>query len=89
MPPINTHRNMFKLYPSLLKLTSTSDKTPDDQLKVAMDGIIRVHGSRFVADDSLSILKMYRVGIARATTNPVISSLQNNCTVLVEELETN
>jgi hypothetical protein len=44
-------------------------------------------GSRFEADDSLSILEMHRVGLA-TISNPVISCLQNNCTVLGEELET-
>ena len=45
-------------------------------------------GSRFEAEDSLSILEMYRVGLL-TSSNPVILSLQNNCTVLGEEFETN
>ena len=57
-------------------------------MKVAEIGLIGVvgPGSRFVAKDSLSILEMHRVGLI---SNPVLSSLQNTCTVLGEELETN
>ncbi len=39
-------------------------------------------GSRFLADDSLTILIMHRVGLVTTTKNPVKSSLQNNCTIL-------
>ncbi len=53
-----------------------------------MPGTIGGMASRFVADDSLAIRKMHRVGHAIATSNPVYSSLQNNCAVFVVELET-
>ena len=56
-------------------------------MEVAVDGMGGVGDSRFVADDSLSILKVHCVGLV-TFSNPVISSLQNNCTVLVVELET-
>ena len=45
-------------------------------------------GSRSVTDDSLSVRKMHRVGLAPIKSGPVPSSLQNNCTVLGVELET-
>ena len=53
-----------------------------------MKGKIGV-ASRFIADDSLSILQMHHVGLEITISNPVIFSLQNNCTVLAIELETN
>ena len=57
-----------------------------------MGGIIGVEvGSRFVTDYSLSILEMHRVGLVQLSkimSIPVISSLQNNYTVLGKELET-
>ncbi len=43
---------------------------------------------RFVADDSLSILQMHRVGLVTTISDPVLSSLQNNCTVFGVEPET-
>ncbi len=57
---------------------------PDYQLEVAVDGTIEFFEvvSRFVADDSLSTLKMHRVGPALTIRSPVESSLQNNCIVL-------
>ncbi len=44
--------------------------------------------SRFEADDSLSILKLHRVALHMTNSKPVKSSLQNDCTVLVVELDT-
>ncbi len=58
-----------------------------NQLEIEVQGTIGVGDSRLVADDSLSILKMHRVGLA-TTSSPVKSSLKNNCTVLGLELET-
>ncbi len=54
-----------------------------------MVGTIRVVGvgSRFEADDSLSISKMHRVGLI-TISDPVPSSLELNCTVLGVEFET-
>ncbi len=49
---------------------------------------IGVIGSRFEADYSFSILKMHRVGLTRAISNPVVISLKNNCTVVGIDLET-
>ncbi len=49
-------------------------------------GVLGV-GSRFEADDSLSILEMHCVGTV-TIFNPVKSSLHHNCTVLGIELET-
>jgi hypothetical protein len=43
--------------------------------------------SRSEADDSLSILEMYRVGLVTFRT-PALSSLEHNCTGLAVELET-
>ena len=63
-----------------------SDQAPDYQLEVVVAGSRGV-ASRFVADDSLSILKKHRVGFT-TISNPVPSSLQNNCTVLGVENET-
>ena len=54
---------------------------------VCLDGRFGV-ATRFVADDSLTILKMHRKGLAITINNPVKSSLQNNCTVLGVEFET-
>ena len=51
-------------------------------------GTIGVVGSRFVADDSFSILKMHYVGLTRIISNPVVISLKNNCTVVGIDLET-
>jgi hypothetical protein len=42
-----------------------SDWTPDNQLEVSVVGHIAVDGSRFVADNSLSILKKYRLSIGK------------------------
>ncbi len=50
-------------------------------------GVVWV-ASRFVADDSLSILKMHRVGLVKLIVNPFMSGLQNDCTILVVELKT-
>ena len=59
-------------------------------MEVAVGGRIEPArtSSRFVADDSLSISKMYSVGLV-TISNPVKSSPQNNSTVLRIELETN
>ena len=67
-----------------------SDYTPDNQLKIIVKGTpwIAWVNSRFVADDSLSILQMHRVCTATTISSPVISSLQNKCTVLGVELKT-
>ncbi len=64
---------------------------PDYQLEVAVDGTIVFFevGSRFVADDPLSILKINRVGPALTIRNPVESSLQNNCIVPGIKFQTN
>ena len=49
--------------------------------------------SRLVADDSLSLLQIHRVGLETTSmslmrpTSPVKSRLQNNCTVLGIEFE--
>ncbi len=45
-----------------------SEKATDYQLEVAVYGIIEINGvsSRFVADDSLSILQMHRVGLGKS-----------------------
>ncbi len=54
----------------------------DNKLKVIVVCIGGV-GSGFVADDPISILEIYRVGLPIIIiSNPVIPSLQNNCTVL-------
>ncbi len=68
-------------------LTLTSHKTTNDQLEVVMPGMIGQvdAGFRFVANYSLSIFKMHGVGLA-SVSNPVPSSLQNKCTVLLIEL---
>ncbi len=73
------------LSPLAGNLTRSSLKTPDNQLKVVVKGKMT---SRFVADDSLSILEMHRVGLAITMSNPVHFSLEHNCTVLGVELET-
>ncbi len=52
-----------------------------------MDGYEFRVGSRFVANDSLSILEMHRVGHV-AFISPVKTCLQNNCFVLGVEFET-
>jgi hypothetical protein len=67
--------------------THTSDEATNNQLKFAVVGLVVQFGvtSWFVADDSLSILKMHRVGLAITITNPVISSLENNCTIFTVE----
>ena len=76
---------MLSLTPFLL--LDTSDQPTDDQLEVAVEANIGID-SRFVADDSLSILEMHSVGLEpnsivhEINSNPVISSLQNKCTVL-------
>jgi hypothetical protein len=62
-------------------LIVASDETPDDQLEVVVHGKGGV-ASRFVADDSLAIFQMHHVGLTITLSNPVESSLQNNCTVL-------
>ncbi len=66
----------------------TSDQATNDQLDLYVFGIIERLASRFEADDSLSICQVYRVGLAKPTSNPVHSSLQHNCTVFGVELET-
>lgn len=53
----------------------------DNKLKVIVVCIGGV-GSGFVADDPISILEIYRVGTPIIISNPVIPSLQNNCTFL-------
>ena len=68
------------LTPYLLRVTS--DGATDNQLKVVVIGIIG-SASRFVTDDSLSVLEIHRVGLVSYISNPVKSSLQNNCAVLV------
>jgi len=50
-------------------------------------GVVGV-GPRSVAYDSLSILEIHPVGKRVNIRNPVISSLQNNCTVLFVKFET-
>ncbi len=70
--------SLITLNPSLFKHTSL--KTTNDQLEIEVKGKGGV-ASRFVANDSLSILKMHRVGLI-TISNPVHSSLQNKCTVL-------
>jgi hypothetical protein len=52
-----------------------------------MIGVFGV-GSRFEADDSLSVLEMNRVDLVTTRSNPAQSSLKNNCTVLGVELKT-
>ncbi len=59
-----------------------------DQLEVEVERRIGETGSRFVADDSLSIIQMHRVGLAYISCHLGLSSLQNNCTVLGVEYET-
>ncbi len=67
--------------------THTSDQATNYQLEVSVVGKVVSEATRFVADDSLSVLKMHRVGHP-IIINPVIASLQNNCTVLRIELQT-
>ncbi len=64
-----------------------SDQATNYQLEIQVQGIIAV-GYRFVADDSLSILKMHCVRFVITISKPVESSLQLNCTVLGVELQT-
>ena len=54
-----------------------------------MEGIIGPVGvgSRFKADDSLSILKMHRVGLVTKSL-PIKSSLQSDCPVFGVKFET-
>ncbi len=55
-----------------------------------MPGTIGKFVTRFVADDSLSILEMYCVDLATTVSNPVkATNLEHNCTVLGVENETN
>ncbi len=67
-----------------------SDQAPDYQLEVKVPGMIGIVGvgARFVADDSLAIRKMHRVGLLTTISIPVPSSMLNNCTVLGVENET-
>ena len=48
---------------SFTHIQHTSDQTTNDELEVLVPGLLVVGevGSRFVADDSLSIIKMHRV----------------------------
>ncbi len=71
------------------RLQLSSDQTPDYQLEVVVHSSMHGVGSRFVAYDSLSVLKMHRVGLVIIISNPVMSSLQHYCTVLGVELKTN
>ncbi len=84
----NTNKCILKLNPSLIQLISF--ETPDYKLEVPVVGMIGVLGigTRFVADNPLSILKIHSVGLApKFTTHPVRLSLKNNCSILVEQLE--
>ncbi len=69
---------------------STSLYSCDYQLEVAVHGRIGVEGvgSRFEANDSLSIREVHCVGLVFTISKPVVSSLQDNCTVLGVKLET-
>ncbi len=58
--------------------------TPNNQLKVEVQGTVGA-SSRFVADDSLSIIKLHRASLILTIRKPVISSLQNNGSFLIEE----
>ena len=84
MQTSSTNNSILTPNPSLLQLTS--DYPTDDQLEVLVYGTPGA-ASRFVANDSLSILEIHRVGL-ETQGNPVLPSLQNNRTVLGEELET-
>ena len=66
----------------------TSLQTTDDQLEVVVLGTIGEDGSRFVADDSLSILETHSMGLAPIISSPVIPGLQNNFTIFCVEFET-
>ena len=79
---------LLKLNPQILQITSF--KMPNNQLKVVVPAFIGLPGagSRFIPDNSLSILKMHCLGLTIFVTNPGESSLQNNRIVLVKELET-
>jgi hypothetical protein len=67
---------------------STSLYSPDYQLEVAVHGIIGGAGSRLVANDSLSVLEEYCMGLVLLISSPVDTSLQDNCTVFGVELQT-
>ena len=62
---------------------------PDEQLKIEVVGIIGKCGvySRFEADDTLSILKMHRMGLVTKSL-PIKSSLQRDSTVFGVKFET-
>jgi hypothetical protein len=47
-----------------------------------------VMSSRFVAYDSLAILKIHRLGLASTSNKGSIISLKNNCTVFGVEFQT-
>ncbi len=84
----NTNKCILKLNPSLIDFISF--ETPDYKLEVTVVGTIGVvgDGSRLVADDPFSILKIHSVGLApKFITHPVKPSLKNNCSILVEHLE--
>ncbi len=84
------HACLVTLNHSLAFNTQTSDQATNDQLEVVVEGIPVVYGvaSRSVADYSLSLLKVHRAGLV-TLSNPVRSSLKNNCTVLGVELQIN
>ncbi len=69
--------------------TLTSNQATDYQLKVEVPGITGVDGvtHRFEADDSLSLFQIHCVGVV-TISNPIILSLQHNCTVFRVELQT-
>ncbi len=70
--------------------THISDQATYNQLEVVVRGrIVKewIFEARFVADGSLSILDIHRVGLF-TTNNPVVSSLEHNCAVLGVELQT-
>ncbi len=52
-----------------------------------MIGAIGV-GSRFKTNDALSVLEVHCVGLVILISRPVVSSLQDNCTVLGVKLKT-
>ncbi len=67
-------------------LIFASDQTPDDELEVVVHGKSGA-ACRLVADDSLAISQIHRVGLVTLSL-PVIASLQHNCPVLGVELQT-
>ncbi len=69
------HTRSLPLDSSPIKLASK--QTTNDQLEVVVPGIIGVVGvgSRFEADDSLSLFQVHSVGLAITTSNPGLSCL--------------